>query len=282
MTTSKKSPRLPVPSNVSIIDNNVGSARTRERLPRSNSSQSRSVMRLQKYLALCGTVSSRRKGEELIESGRVSVNGKIVVELGGKVDCDVDVVCVDSKRIKKQDQYLYLFHKPVKVITTLNDDRGRPCVGDFIKDLPVSVFPVGRLDFDVSGLLLLTNNGDYAQKLLHPRYGTERIYWALVQGEVKSKTIKALRAGVELSDGKALVKDVNVIKPNRTTARLLGIVPDDHSLIELNVQEGRNHFVKRLLEQVEHPVCKLVRVQFGQYKLGTLTPGSFTEIKRFS
>ena len=239
-------------------------------------------MRLQKYLALCGVVSSRRKGEELIKSGRVLVNNVVVTELGAKVTDSVDIVCVDSKRVCAQSAKLYLFHKPTKVITTLNDEKQRPCVGDYLKDLPVSVFPVGRLDFDVSGLLLFTNDGDFAQKLLHPKYETERIYWALVKGVVKNSTIRALKSGVELSDGVAKVKSASLLKPSRKTMRLLGVLPDDCSLVELNVQEGRNHFVKRLFDKVEHPVCKLTRVQFGKYKLGDILPGEFSEIKRFS
>ena len=220
-----------------------------------------SNIRLQKYLAQAG-VASRRKAEEFIREGRVSVNGNVVRELGTKVDLD-DKIFFDGSLVQQEEKRLYLFHKPEKVITTLSDPEQRPCVGDYLSGLAVKVKPVGRLDFDVSGLLLLTNDGDFAEQLSHPRYQTPRVYQAKLTDKLPRADIKKLLTGVELEDGPAKADRITSIEPQ---------------LVEIEVHEGRNHFVKNLFKAVGNPVIKLKRVSFGTYSLGNLKPGQTKQV----
>lgn len=221
-------------------------------------------VRLQKLIAGTG-LASRRKAETLIEAGRVTVNGKIVTELGTKVDPGRDHVKVDGKHLSAAQPYVYLvLNKPKHVMSTLDDPGGRPTVKDYLHGVSVRVFPVGRLDFDSEGLMLLTNHGDLAQALLHPRYHVPKTYLIKVKGVLEDGEIAELERGVKLADGMtgpAIVKKVKKAEQN--------------SWLEITIREGRTHQVKRMLESVGHPVIRLARVRMGPLSLGDLAPGEF-------
>jgi 23S rRNA pseudouridine2605 synthase len=221
-------------------------------------------IRLQKLIAGTG-LASRRKAETLIAAGRVTVNGRVVTELGTKVDPACDHVKVDGKHLAAAQPFVYLMlNKPKNVMSTLDDPGGRPTVKDFLRGVSVRVFPVGRLDFDSEGLMLLTNNGDLTQALLHPRYHVPKTYLIKVKGVLTDEEIGELERGVKLEDGMtgpATVKKVRKVEAN--------------SWVEITIHEGRKHQVKRMLEAVGHPVIKLVRVRMGPLSLGDLAPGEF-------
>ncbi len=221
-------------------------------------------IRLQKLIASTG-LSSRRKAEMLIASGRVSVNGKVVTELGTKVDPERDHVKVDGKHLTSAQPFVYLMlNKPKNVMSTLDDPGGRDTVKDFLHGVSVRVFPVGRLDFDSEGLMLLTNNGELAQALLHPRYHVPKTYLIKVKGVLTDAEIVQLQRGVKLEDGMtspAMVKKIKRAEAN--------------SWLEITIREGRKHQVKRMLEFVGHLVIKLMRVRMGPLALGKLEPGEF-------
>ena len=201
----------------------------------------------------------------LIASGRVSMNGKVVTELGTKVDPERDHVKVDGKHLTSAQPFVYLvLNKPKNVMSTLDDPGGRTTVKDFLRGVSVRVFPVGRLDFDSEGLMLLTNNGDLAQALLHPRYHVPKTYLIKVKKILTDDEIKKLERGVRLEDGMtgpAYVKKVKKAEQN--------------SWLELTIREGRKHQVKRMLEVVGHPVLKLLRIRMGPLSLGNLASGEF-------
>lgn len=221
-------------------------------------------VRLQKLIAGTG-MASRRKAEALISAGRVVVNGKVVTELGTKVNPARDHVKVDGKHISAVQPFVYLIlNKPKNVMSTLDDPGGRTTVKDYLRGVSVRVFPVGRLDFDSEGLMLLTNHGDLAQALLHPRYHVPKTYLIKVKGVLTDDEIKRLEQGVRLADGvtgPAMVKKVRKVEAN--------------SWLEITIREGRKHQVKRMLESVGHPVIKLLRIRMGPLSLGDLEPGEF-------
>jgi len=201
----------------------------------------------------------------LIAAGRVMVNGTVVTELGTKVDPDRDHVKVDGKHLRGAQPFVYLMlNKPKHVMSTLDDPGGRTTVKRFLHGVSVRVFPVGRLDFDSEGLMLLTNNGELAQALLHPRYHVPKAYLIKVKGVLTDGEIAQLQQGVELEDGMtspAVVKKVKKAEQN--------------SWLEITIREGRKHQVKRMLETVGHPVIKLMRIRMGPLSLGDLAPGEF-------
>jgi 23S rRNA pseudouridine2605 synthase len=221
-------------------------------------------VRLQKLIAGTG-LASRRKAEALIAAGRVMVNGKTVTELGTKVDPMRDHVKVDGKHLSAPQPFVYLMlNKPKNVVSTLDDPAGRTTVKDYLRGVSVRVFPVGRLDFDSEGLMLLTNNGELAQAMLHPRYHVPKTYLLKVKGVLTDEDIRTLEQGVRLEDGMtspAQVKKVRKVEAN--------------SWIEITIREGRKHQVKRMLEAVGHPVIKLLRIRMGSLSLGDLEPGEF-------
>jgi 23S rRNA pseudouridine2605 synthase len=215
---------------------------------------------------IAGTgLSSRRKAETLIASGRVTVNGKVVTELGTKVDPERDHVKVDGRHLTGAQPFVYLMlNKPKNVMSTLDDPGGRDTVKDFLHGVSVRVFPVGRLDFDSEGLMLLTNNGELAQALLHPRYHVPKTYLIKVKRVLTDDEIAQLQQGIQLEDGMtspAVVKKVKKAEHN--------------SWLEITIREGRKHQVKRMLEAVGHPVIKLMRIRMGPLSLGDLAPGEF-------
>jgi len=220
-------------------------------------------VRLQKVLAKAG-VASRRVAEEMIVDGRVSVDGRTVTELGRRVDPDTAVIRVDGTRIIVRDDLVYLaLNKPRGVHSTMEDDRGRPCVGDYVRERSDRLFHVGRLDADTEGLLLLTNDGDLAHRLMHPSYEVFKTYMAEVPGPIPRDLGKRLRAGVELEDGLATADKFRVIDMNAGKA-----------MVEIVLHEGRKHIVRRLLAEVGHPVRRLIRTKIGDVALGNQRPGS--------
>ena len=223
-------------------------------------------IRLQKAMADAG-VASRRSAEEMIREGRVTVNGRVIREMGVKIDPDRDHVKVDGRHLKPPAPKAYvMLHKPKDVLTTLEgqeeDDRGT--VREFLRGVKQRVFPVGRLDYDTEGLLLLTNDGELAQKLLHPRYHVPKTYLTKVKGVLTDEEVRQLERGIRLEDGMTAPARVKKIRK-----------AEENSWIELTIYEGRTHQVKRMLEAVGHPVLKLKRERFGPLTLGTLPTGEY-------
>lgn len=221
--------------------------------------------RLQKVLARAG-VASRRHSEILIGEGRVEVNGKIITTQGTRVNPEQDVIRVDGVRIKvNADLEYFILNKPRGVLSTMSDEEGRPCVGDYISERVSAgkrLFHVGRLDADTEGLLLLTNDGELANRLMHPKYEITKTYLATVLGEVDRKLVNALREGIELDDGLAKADYVQIVDVNQ------GL-----SLVRVELHEGRKHIVRRMLKEAGYPVQRLVRTKIHTVQLGEQKPG---------
>lgn len=223
-------------------------------------------IRLQKVLSQAG-IGSRRACEALIEQGRVSVNGSRVREQGTRVNPETDVIHVDGERVPtKSDTAVYAMNKPKGVLTTMTDDQGRPCVGDYFVDRATRVFHVGRLDADTEGLLLLTNDGELSNRLTHPKYSVDKTYVATVK-EITNQALQALALGIELDDGPAAANSARVISRTKNAV-----------MIELVIHEGRNRVVRRMFDAVGSPVTALVRTRFGPIHLGQQRPGSVRAI----
>ena len=219
--------------------------------------------RLQKILSEMG-ITSRRKAEEFILEGRVTVNGKIAT-LGTKADLARDHIKVDGKHLVRPEPRVYImFNKPKNVVTSLHDPEGRPTVKDFLKGIKYRVFPVGRLDYDSEGLLLLTNDGDFAQAVLHPSKKISKTYLVKVKGEPGEKRMETLRSGVKLEEGLTAPAKVKKI---RTT--------ENNSWLEITIHEGRNRQIRRMLEEIGHPVLKLNRTRINSLDLARLRRGEY-------
>jgi 23S rRNA pseudouridine2605 synthase len=226
-------------------------------------------VRLQKVLSRAG-VASRRAAEDLIAQGRVKVDGAVVNEFGRRVDPDTAVIHVDDVRVVVREGLVYLaFNKPQGVHSTMSDDRGRPCVGDYIRGRDERLFHVGRLDVETEGLLLLTNDGDLAHRLMHPSFSVNKTYLAEVPGPVPRTIGRRLREGIELEDGPVAVDAFRVV--DTTGGR---------AMVEVVLHEGRNHIVRRLLAAVDLPVRKLVRTQIGDVHLGNQRSASLRVLTR--
>ena len=222
--------------------------------------------RLQKVLARAG-FASRRGAEALMREGRVTVNGAIVRELGTKADPGQDDIRVDGVRVKAASEPVYIvLNKPRGVVTTRRDPSGRPTVMDLVPGVP-GLFPVGRLDLTTEGLILLTNDGAFAERVAHPRFEVPRVYHAKVRGVPDAKTLARLRRGVRVKDDLMVVDRARVIDVDR------------HAWVEVALHEGKQHEVRRLLEAVGHPVSKLRRVSFGPVNLRGLAPGEYRALK---
>lgn len=226
-------------------------------------------VRLHKFLARAG-LTSRRGAERLILAGRVKVNGRVVYRLGLRADPDKDLIEVDDRPVTSvQAKAYYIFHKPAGYLTTLRDPRGRPTVAPFISNLGPRVFPVGRLDMDAEGLLILTNDGELAARLMHPRYHVPKIYRVKVKGLPSAEALDNLAAGrIMLGDRPAAPAEVEVIKKGR-----------DRTWLKLTLIEGRRRQIKRMCSQVGHPVLKLKRIAYGPLKLGRLAEGKVRPLK---
>jgi len=224
-------------------------------------------VRLQKVLASAG-LGSRRRCEELMATGHVSVNGEVVSQMGTRVDPLRDVIRVDGERVPPPSDHVYLVaNKPRGVVSSMADEQGRPDLRSLVSDRPERLFHVGRLDTDTSGLLILTNDGELAHRLAHPSFEVTKTYVALVKGAVADSVGAALKAGIELDDGPAAVDRFRV--RDRSGGR---------SLVELDVHIGRNRIVRRMLDHVGHPVLELTRTAFGPLRLGGLQVGKVREL----
>ena len=219
-------------------------------------------VRLQKYIADAGA-ASRRKAEELILAGKVKVNGLIVTQMGIKVSPE-DIVELDGKTLKQNDQFLYIMlHKPEGVITSVSDPHNRPVVSDFVKDIPARLFPVGRLDYDSSGLLLMTNDGQLAQKLTHPRHSIPKVYIARLKGMPGKFALKAFREGLVIDRGpKTAPAKIKILDKN-----------PQGCAAQITICEGRNRQIRKMCEAIGYPVLQLKRISMGSLKLGKLPRG---------
>ncbi|WP_146552031.1 pseudouridine synthase [Rummeliibacillus sp. SL167] len=218
--------------------------------------------RLQKVIAHAG-IASRRKAEELITEGKVKVNGQVVRELGTKVSSS-DTIEVEGVKIEKEAKVYYLLYKPRGVISAVSDDHGRKTVVDLLPHVEQRIFPVGRLDYDTSGVLLLTNDGDFSNLLTHPRYNIDKTYVAKIKGSPRKEDLKKLERGIMLEDGKTAPAKVKVLSSNREQGK---------SIIAITIHEGRNRQVRRMFEAIGYPVLKLKREQFAFLGLQGLNAG---------
>ena len=231
-------------------------------------------VRLQKVLAAAG-VASRRVSEQYITEGRVRVNGQVVRELGRRIDPETDQVEVNGTAVQLDTTKRYVvLNKPVGVVSTMSDERGRPDLTQFTKDYDERLFNVGRLDAETSGLLILTNDGDLAHVLAHPSFGVTKTYIAKVNGKVTAQTIQKLSRGVELDDG-VISADKARLLDGRTAPN-----GDETSIVEITLHSGKNRIVRRMLAAVGHPVQELVRRQFGPVNLGTLRAGHTRDLTK--
>jgi len=228
-------------------------------------------IRLQKVLAAAG-VGSRRASEILISEGRVEVNGRTVTEQGLRVDPVRDVVRVDGARIRAVTDSVYLvLNKPRGVVSTMSDPQGRPTLAELVAGRPERLFHVGRLDTDTEGLILLTNDGEFAHRMAHPSYEITKTYLAQVAGLVEPATLRRLEHGITLDDG-----DIHADE-----ARLVDTIEhgrDPRSMVQLSLHSGRNHIVRRMLAAVGHPVLRLSRTAIGPIRLSRLAPGALREL----
>lgn len=223
-------------------------------------------VRLNKYLADCG-LASRRGADQLIADGAIQINGKTVYELGVKVNPQEDRVTANGKPVRPQTQKIYvIFNKPENVLTTMSDPEGRPTVADFVEQLPVRVFPVGRLDWDTEGLLLLTNDGDFAQKVMHPREEIPKTYLVKVDGQPSEKDLQKLLTGVTIPGGR--VKAIHVERAKVGDSQ-------KYDWIKIIIGEGKNRQVRYMFQKIGFDVKKLKRVAIGQLTIGNLQKGDY-------
>lgn len=229
------------------------------------------LIRLQKLLAMSG-VASRRKCEELMLAGVVVVDGEVVTRLGTKVDPLTAVIRVNGQRLPPVSEHVYLaLNKPRGVVSTMSDPEGRRTLGDVVADRPERLFHVGRLDTDTSGLLLLTNDGDFAQRMAHPSYEVDKTYVAEVDGEVTKATLATLLEGVTLEDGPVTVSECRIIS---VSGRGRGA----KSIVEMVIHEGRNRIVRRLLDELGFPVRRLTRTAIGPVQLTGIASGELRDL----
>ena len=222
--------------------------------------------RLQKVIAASG-IASRRKAEELIKEGKVKVNNKVITELGTKVS-NKDTIEVDNKILEKELKEYYLLNKPRGVITTTKDDKNRKIVTDYI-NTNVRIFPVGRLDYDTTGVLLLTNDGDFANIITHPKTNIEKVYLAKIKGILKKEEIDILKQGISL--------DGNIVKATKVKLKKVNKEPNT-SMVEITIHEGKNHQVKRMFSEVGHLVDKLTRKRVGIFTTEGLKSGEYRKL----
>lgn len=224
-------------------------------------------MRLQKFMAKCG-IASRRKSEEIILQGKVKVNGNIVKELGVKIDPDKDTIEIEGNILKLEENKVYiLLNKPVGYITTMSDEFNRKKVIDLLIDIKERVYPVGRLDYDTSGLLLLTNDGDLAYKLTHPKYEVEKKYIAKVKGIPTEKELSQFRNGLQIEDYVTSKAKIKIIDREK-----------DNSTLEVVIHEGKNRQVRKMCSKIGHQVVELKRVEMGDIKLGDIKEGKWRHL----
>lgn len=223
--------------------------------------------RLQKVIAEAG-IASRRKAEKMIVAGRVRVDGKVVTKLGTKVDT-FSTITVDDEPIERESLHTYLFYKPRGVVSTAHDDKGRKTVVDYFEDLPYRLYPVGRLDYDTSGLLLMTNDGKLANLLMHPKNEVPKVYVAKINGILTPEEIMALKRGVMFDGRKSAPAKVKIIRTNQKK---------NNQIVQLTIHEGHYHQVKRMFKAVGHLVEKLSREKYAFLNLNSLSAGQYREL----
>lgn len=229
--------------------------------------------RLQKLIAASG-YTSRRKAEELIKNGKVSLNGKIVTELGTKASVN-DIIIVEGTRLLKENKRYYLFYKPEKVITSMSDEKDRQCVKDYFKDIPERVFPVGRLDYDTSGALIMTNDGEFTNLITHPRHKIRKTYIAKIQGKIEDRHLSVLKKGVIIDGYKTAPAQVSLVK-NKNKSQ--------NAIVQLSIYEGKNRQVRKMFEALGYEVIKLKRTEIEDLtltglKIGEYRPLTIHEVK---
>jgi len=220
--------------------------------------------RLQKVIAHAG-IASRRKAEELIKAGKVKVNGKVVTELGTKVG-PKDEVEVEGIKVEREQPVYFLLYKPRGVVSTVNDDKNRKTVLDFFPHVEERIYPVGRLDYDTSGLLIMTNDGEFANLLMHPKYEIEKVYIAKTEGIPPKEKLKQLEKGIQLEDGLTAPAKVRMLSVDRKKKT---------AIIEITIHEGRNRQVRRMFEAIGYPVLKLKRERYAFLTLDGLNAGEW-------
>jgi len=224
-------------------------------------------VRLNRYLSMCG-ISSRRNADELIASGKVRVNGVVMNEFGYRIDTETDEVRVGRKTLGIERKRYVLLNKPRFFLTALGKgEDDKKTIDELITEIPERVYPVGRLDYDTEGLLILTNDGELAHKILHPSYKLSKVYQATVRGKVNKDTLRRMRGGAELKDGYAMPDGINVVKYD-----------DKETVVEIAFHEGRNRLVKRFLSEFGHPVLKLKRISLGPIMLRNLPKGRWRNL----
>ncbi len=232
--------------------------------------QDKNLIRLNKLLAERG-LASRRGADKLITEGLVVVNGKKVYELGIKVNPFKDKITVDGKPLKSKAENIYImFNKPKNVITSMSDPLERPTIADFLEDVPARVFPIGRLDWDSEGLMLLTNDGDYAQKVMHPKTEVTKTYHVKLEGQPQPYQIKKLLTGVSIPGGRVRAKHIEKLKVAKVKGKKTSEKNDWYKIV---ITEGKNHQVKEMFKKIGFDVIKLHRVAIGKLRIGTLGRG---------
>lgn len=224
--------------------------------------------RLQKAIAASG-YTSRRKAEDLIREGRVKVNGEVVNELGVKVK-QGDMIMIDNKLLEGENKVYYLFYKPKGCICSLSDELGRPTVIDYFKDVEQRIYPVGRLDYDTTGVLMMTNDGEFANLLMHPSSHLEKVYEVSITGLINGETLRKLETGVYLEGVKTLPCKIKVVDKD---------IEHKTTMLMIKLVEGKNRQVKKMFESVGHKVKRLHRIQIGGINLKGLTPGRYRILK---
>lgn len=210
-------------------------------------------------------MASRRKADKLIKSGHVKINGKVETELGRTVDTESDRIEVEGHIVEPEAKRYLILNKPKLYLTALGEGQdSKKTIEEFIKDVPQRVYPVGRLDYDVEGLIILTNDGELANRIIHPRYELKKVYRALVKGIIDNDTFEHMKEGAQLEDGHAKPDSIKIIKRGR-----------DATTVEISFHEGRNHLVKRFFYSFDHPVRELKRISIGPLRLGNLPRGKW-------
>lgn len=226
-------------------------------------------MRLQKYMAKCG-VASRRKSEIIIEEGRVEVNGEIITELGTKINTNEDIVKVDKKIIKMEKNNIYIIlNKPVEYITSVSDQFDRKTVLDLVKDIDERIYPVGRLDYDTSGLLILTNDGKLTYKLTHPKHEVNKTYIAEIEGIPTHKELHNFRNGLKIENYITSEAEIIILQKKNKT-----------SIVKIIIHEGKNRQIRKMCDKINHPVISLKRVAIGDINLGNLKYGQYRHLSK--
>ncbi|WP_029329078.1 pseudouridine synthase [Lentibacillus jeotgali] len=226
-----------------------------------------SFERLQKVIAQSG-VTSRRKAEKLIIDGKVKVNNKTVTELGTKVSPQ-DKVDVEGVQLEKEEPVYYMLYKPRGVISSIEDDKGRKVVTDYLGEVEERIYPIGRLDYDTSGILLLTNDGNFANLLMHPRYGIDKVYVAKIKGIPDKRELNRLRKGIHSDDELLKIVGYKILETDRQK---------NHMIIEMTLHEGKNRHIRRMMESLGYPVSKLKRERYGLLTLKGMQPGDYRRL----